>query len=62
MNVPSQVSFVYFHSFETIYRINAVNISEIRTRIVGVEGENADQLTTTTALIDHRCFPRKLRD
>ena len=58
MNVPSLVSFVYFHSLETIYRINAV----IRTRIVGVEGENADQLTTTTALIDHRCFPRKLRD
>ena len=41
--------FVYFRSFQTIYRIKTVDFSGIRTRIVRVEGENADHSTTTTA-------------
>ena len=43
--------FVYFRSFQTIYRIKTVDFSGIRTRIVGVEGEHADHLNTTTAQI-----------
>ena len=34
--------FVYFRSFQTIYRIKTVDFSRIRTRIIGVEGEHAD--------------------
>ena len=45
--------FDYFRSFQTIYRINTVGFSGIRTRIVGVEGEHADHLTTTTDIV--RC-------
>ena len=41
--------FVYFHSFQTIYRVKTVDISRIQTRIVRVEGKHADQLTTTRA-------------
>ena len=40
--------FVYFRSFQTINRIKTVNFSGIRTRIVRIEGEHADHLTTTT--------------
>ena len=43
---PSPASFsIHFHSFQTIYRIKTVDFSRIRTRIVGVEGEQADHLT-----------------
>ena len=38
--------FVYFHSFQTSYRLKTVAFSGI----VRVEGEHADHLTTTTAL------------
>ena len=47
----SRPLFVYFRSFQTIYRIKTVGFSGIRTRIVGVEGEHADHLNTTTAQI-----------
>ena len=43
--------FVYFRSFQTIYRIKTVDFSGIRTRIIGIEGEHADHLTSTIALI-----------
>ena len=50
-NGPTTALFVYFRSFQTqIYR-KTVGISGIQTRIVGVEGEHADHLTTTTAHI-----------
>ena len=39
--------FIYFCSIHTIYRINIAYFSSIRTRIVEVEGEHADHLTTT---------------
>ena len=50
-NGPTPASFYVFLVFwtTTILRKN-VDFSEIQTRIVGVEGELADQLTTTTAL------------
>ena len=41
--------FVYFRSFQTQYYRKTIGFSRIRTRIVGVEGEHADHLTTTTA-------------
>ena len=42
--------FVYFRSFQTLnFTEKNVSISRIRTRIVGVEGEDSDHLTTTTA-------------
>ena len=41
-------SFVYFRSFQTIYKIKTVDFSRIRTQINEVEGEHADHLTTTT--------------
>ena len=40
--------FVNLHSFETIYRIKTVDLSDIGTWIDGVEGEHADHFTTTT--------------
>ena len=49
MGHPRPFLFVYFRSFQTIYRIKTVDFSGIRTQIVGVEGEHADHLTTTTA-------------
>ena len=43
--------FVYFRSFQTqMFTEKMVGFSGIRTRIVGVEGEHAYHLTTTTAL------------
>ena len=43
-------SFCYFRSFQTqILQKKIVGISGIRTRIVRVEGEHADHLSTTTA-------------
>ena len=42
--------FVYFHSFETQFFIEKIgNVSWIRIRIVRVEGEHSEHLTTTTA-------------
>ena len=40
--------FVYFRFFQTILQ-KIVNFSWIRTRIFGVEGEHAGDLTTTAA-------------
>ena len=46
--------FVYFLSFQTqIVQKKTVGVSGIRTRIVGVTGERADHLTTTTALTNN---------
>ena len=46
-----QPLFMYFWCFEQQqFYGKIVDFSEIQTRIVGVEGELADQLTTTTAL------------
>ena len=45
--------FTYFRSFQTIiWQNKTVELSRIQTRIIGVEGEHADHLPTTTAL----CF------
>ena len=41
--------FVYFRSFQQQFYRNIIDLSGIRTRIVRVEGEHADHLTTTTA-------------
>ena len=41
--------FVYVHSFQTKYSRKTAGFSWIRTQIVGIEGEHADHLTTTTA-------------
>ena len=44
--------FVYFRSFQTqILQEKTVSVSRIRTWIVGVDGEHADHLTTTTAIL-----------
>ena len=40
--------FVYFRSFQTIDIIKTVDFSGIRTQILGVEGDHADRLVTTT--------------
>ena len=51
-NGPTPASFVYFRSFQTpILQKKTVGFSEIRTWIVGKEGEHADDLTTTMALL-----------
>ena len=39
----------YFRPFQTILKNKNSKLSGIRTRIVRVEGENADHLTTATA-------------
>ena len=41
--------FVYFRAFQQQFYRKIVDLSGIRTWIVGVEGEHADHLTTTTA-------------
>ena len=43
----------YFRSFHTFHILlkKTVSVSGIRTGIVGKEGEHADHLTTTTALL-----------
>ena len=41
--------FVYFVLFKHNITEKTVDFSGIRTRIVGVEGKNADHFTTTTA-------------
>ena len=59
-NGPPRPLFVYFSSFRTqILQKNNVGVSGIRTRIVRVEGEHPDHLTTTTAhqwRISYRAF------
>ena len=45
--------FIYFRPSQTILQNKNCTLSGFRTRIVGVEGELADHLTTTTVL---RCF------
>ena len=48
--------FLYFCSFQTqILQKKTVGFSGIRTRIVGVEYEHADHLTTTTAHLQNVC-------
>ena len=48
---PTQASFCLFSFFSnTIFYRKNCRLSMIRTRIVGVVGEQADHLTTTTAL------------
>ena len=42
--------FVYFHSFQQEFYRKIVDFSRTLTQIVEVEGEHADNLTTTTAL------------
>ena len=45
--------FVYFRSFQTQFlQEKTVGFSGTRTRIIGVEGEHTDHLTTTTAPLD----------
>ena len=43
--------FVYFRSFQIQFYRKIVDSSRIRTQIVGVEGEHADHLTTTTTVL-----------
>ena len=43
--------FPYFRSFQIHVYISIVDVSGIRTQIVGVEGEHADHLTTTMAQV-----------
>ena len=43
--------FAYFRSFQIHVYISIVDVSGIRTQIVGVEGEHADHLTTTMAQV-----------
>ena len=47
---PASLLFIFVFIKHNLYR-KTVGVSGIRTRIVGVEGEHADHLTTTTALI-----------
>ena len=52
LNVPTPASFCLFSFFSsTIFTENTAGVSGIWTRIVGIEGEPADQLTTTTAIV-----------
>ena len=53
--------FVYFCSFQAQFYRKNVDFSGIRTRIVGVEGEYADHLTTTTAQHWQVLFNIKIR-
>ena len=57
--------FIFVHFKHKLYR-KTIGFSGIQTRIVGVEGEHADLLTTTTAqgskvanLIDRTMMPDK---
>ena len=48
-NEPTPASFCLFSFFSnTNFTENTLDIRGIRTRIIGVEGEHADHLTTTT--------------
>ena len=48
MGQPS-LFFVFFRSFQYQFYRKIVDLSRIRIWIVGVEGEHADHLTTTSA-------------
>ena len=48
-SLKSRPLFRYFRFFQIIQN-KSVDFSEIRTRIVGVEGKHADHLTITTTL------------
>ena len=49
-NGPTSASFfIYFRSFQTQILMKKLNTNGIRTRVVGMEGEHADHLITTTA-------------
>ena len=49
-NGPTSAFFVYLSLFRTqILHKKAVGFSEIRTWIIGVEGEHTDHLTTTAS-------------
>ena len=52
------LSFVYFRSFQTqiLQKTMFPDVSGIRTRIVRVEGNHADLLTTTTANKSVHCY------
>ena len=51
-NVPTRASFCLFSFFSnTNFTEKTVGFSKIRTRIVGVEGQRADKLTTATAQV-----------
>ena len=41
--------FIYFLSINRFFSEKTVDVTGIRTRIVGVEGKHADHLTTTPA-------------
>ena len=60
MGHPRPLFLIYFRSFQTIYRIKTVDFSVIRTRIVWVEGEQADHLTTTKAQATFNSLVRNL--
>ena len=47
--ILSSASFCLFSLFSSNLQIKTVDLREIRTVIVGVEGEQAGHLTTTTA-------------
>ena len=49
--VQSRRLFVYFRSFQQQFYRKVLDFSGNRTRIVKVEGEHADQWTTTTAQV-----------
>ena len=50
MGLPGPFWFI-FRFFQTHITEKTVGFSRIRTRIVRLEGEHADHLTTTTALL-----------
>ena len=41
--------------------LKTVDFSRIRTQVIGVEGNHADHLTTTTALDMQHCYNLKLK-
>ena len=55
MGQPDLFMFIFYLFKHKFYRIT-VGFSGIRTRIVGIEGEPADHLTTTTAKQQCVCF------
>ena len=53
---PAPASFCLFSFFShTNFTEKTVGIRGIQTRIIGVEGEHADHLTTTTAQLQQTC-------
>ena len=50
-NGPSQATCSFL--FLTIYRIKTADFNRIQTRIVGVERENTDHLSTTATIASH---------